>query len=132
MTGTAHTTTASVAEELVSLCRVGKNMDAIAKLYSPDIVSVESSGSPEMPAEMRGIDAINKKNEWWVANNEVHSAEVTGPFLGAGDQFAVHYNYETTFKPTGQRMNMAEMALYTVENGKITHEHFYYNATPPA
>lgn len=130
MTATAPTTTASVAEELVSLCRVGKNMDAIAKLYSPDIVSVESSGSPEMPAEMRGIDAIKKKNEWWLENNEVHSADAVGPFLGNGDQFAVHYNYETTFKPTGQRMKLTEMALYTVENGKIAREHFFYNMPP--
>jgi len=129
MTATATTTSTSisaVARELIELCRVGRNEEAIEKLYAPNIVSVESMGNAEMPAEMRGIDAIRGKNAWWVENNEVHSATVTGPFIGEG-QFAVKFEYETTFKPTGKRMNMAEMALYTVENGKIVHEHFFYN-----
>lgn len=127
----APSSTAAVANELVALCRAGRNADAIAKLYSPDIVSIESMGSATMPAEMRGIDAIRKKNEWWAANNEVHSAAAHGPYVG-DDQFAVHYEYETTFKPTGQRMRMTEMALYTVSDGKIVREQFFYNTTPPA
>lgn len=36
--------------------------------------------------------------------------------------------YETTFKPTGQRIGMREMALYTVKDGKIVREEFFYNA----
>ena len=124
-TPTSSSTT-SIAQELVDLCRDGKNMDAIDKLYSPEIVSIESMGNETMPAEMTGIDAIRQKNKWWVDNNEVHSAEVNGPFVGERE-FAVHYNYETTFKPTGQRMKMTEMALYTVEGGKIVKEHFFYN-----
>ncbi len=43
-----------------------------------------------MPAEMQGINAIRGKNQWWLDNNEVHSAEVNGPFVG-DRQFAVHY-----------------------------------------
>jgi len=42
-------------------------------------------------------------------------------------QFAVKYEYDTTFKPTGERLQMIEMALYTVADGKIVHEHFFYN-----
>lgn len=119
--------TAAVANELVSLCREGRNMDAIEKFYSPNIVSVESGSAPDMPAEMRGIDAIKGKNQWWYENNEVHSAMVNGPFVHAGNQFAVEYTFETTFKPTNTRSTMREMALYTVEDGKIVHEHFFYN-----
>ncbi len=126
-TDTATTSTAAVAQELVSFCQAGRNMDAIAKLYSPDVVSVESAGSPEMPAEMRGIDAIRQKNEWWFANHEVHSAEAIGPFVGDGDQFAVRYNFDATFKPSGERTPLTEMALYTVKDGKIVREHFFYN-----
>ncbi len=43
--------TKQVGEKLVSLCRVGKNLDAVESLYSKDIVSVEAQGSPEMPAQ---------------------------------------------------------------------------------
>jgi ketosteroid isomerase-like protein len=126
MTAKAPASTATVAQELVALCREGRNLDAVNRLYSPRIVSIESSETPEMPAEMSGIDAIRGKHEWWDANNEVHSAKVHGPFLGE-DQFAVHFTWDATFKPTGQRSTMSEMALYTVKDGKIVREEFYYN-----
>lgn len=126
MTAKAPASTATVAQELVTLCREGRNLDAVNRLYSPRIVSIESSGTPEMPAEMSGIEAIRAKHEWWDANNEVHSAQVNGPFLGE-DQFAVQFTWDATFKPTGQRSTMSEMALYTVKDGKIVREEFFYN-----
>jgi ketosteroid isomerase-like protein len=119
-------TTAAVANELVALCREGKNMDAINKLYSPDIVSIESMGNEQMPAEMKGIEAIRGKNQWWVDSHEVHAATANGPYVG-GDQFAVHYIYDVTFKPTSKRMAMKEMALYTVKDGKVVREEFFYH-----
>jgi len=128
-TATAPTTTAAVAEELVSFCRAGKNMDAINSLYSPDIVSIESMGNETMPREQKGIDAIRGKNQWWGENNVVHAADVQGPFVGNDDKFAVDYNYDVTFKPTGKRNNMEEMALYTVKDGKVVREQFFYRTT---
>jgi ketosteroid isomerase-like protein len=128
-TATAPATTA-IAEELVSLCRQGRNLDAIEAFYSPDIVSVESMGNEQMPREMRGIDAIKGKNQWWAENNTVHSATADGPFVGPDDKFAVYYNYDVTFKPTGQRMPMEEMALYTVKDGKVVREQFFYRTGP--
>jgi len=125
-TATTGTETATIARELVALCQAGRNQEAIEKFYSPNIVSVESVGNEEMPAELRGIDAIRGKNEWWVQNNEIHSAKATGPFIG-DDQFAVKFDYDTTFKPTGEHVQMTEMALYTVADGKIVHEHFFYH-----
>jgi ketosteroid isomerase-like protein len=127
MTAAAPASTAAVAQELVALCRARRNLDAIDKLYSPKIVSIEPVGSPQMPAEMSGIDAIRGKNEWWFANNELHSTEANGPFVGEG-QFAVQYTFDATFKPTGQRNKMTEMALYTVKDGKIVREQFFYHA----
>jgi ketosteroid isomerase-like protein len=128
MTTATATNTATIAEELVSLCRAGRNTDAINSLYSPDIVSVESMGNEAMPREQKGIDAIRGKNQWWAENNEVHSAQVDGPFLG-DDKFAVYYNYDVTFKPSGKRNNMEEMALYTVNDGKIVREQFFYRTS---
>ena len=126
MTATATASTATIAQELVKLCRQGHNLDAVNRFYSPNIVSIESVGTPEMPAEMTGIDAVRKKHHWWDENNEVHSSEANGPFIGE-NQFAVQYTYETTFKPTGQRSRFTEMALYTVKDGKIVREQFFYN-----
>ena len=126
MTTTADNSTASIATELVSLCREGRNAEAVDKFYSPHIVSIESSGTAEMPAEMTGIDAIREKHKWWEENNEIHGVEINGPFIGE-DQFAVHYVFDTTFKPAGQRSKMEEMAMYKVKDGKVVHEHFFYN-----
>src|SRR6476620_8218822 len=107
MTTTTSTATGAIAEELVAFCRAGRNTDAINTLYSPEIVSIESMGSEQIPREQKGIDAIRKKNQWWAENNIVHSAEVDGPFVG-DDKFAVYYKYDITFKPTGQRQPMEE------------------------
>jgi ketosteroid isomerase-like protein len=126
MATAAPATTAAVAHELVSLCRELRNLDAIASLYSPDIVSIEPVGSEEMPAEMRGRDAVRQKNEWWFDTHDVHSADVAGPFVGE-DQFAVRYDFDVTDRSSGQRMQMSEMALYTVKDGKIVREQFFYH-----
>jgi ketosteroid isomerase-like protein len=119
--------TKDIAQDLVDLCRKNQNVEAINKYYSNDIVSVESASAPGMPAEMRGIDAVRGKNQWWIENHEIHNAKANGPFVG-DNQFAVEYDYDVTAKPTGKRMQIQEMALYTVKDGKIVHEHFYYNA----
>ena len=129
MTTASSSATAAIAEELVSFCKAGRNMDAIETLYSPDIVSIESMGNASMPREVKGLDAVRGKGEWWRTNNEVHAATVDGPFVGDDDKFAVYYNFDVTFKPTGKRNNMEEMALYTVKDGKVVREQFFYRTS---
>ena len=115
-----------VGKQLVALCKQGENLQAVKTLYSPDVVSVEASSMPNMPAEMKGMDAILGKNKWWVDNHEVHAATCEGPFPH-GDQFIVRFNYDVTNKPSGKRMQMDEAALYTVKDGKIVREEFFYS-----
>ena len=115
-----------IGKQLVSLCKQGKNQEAIDTLYSPDIVSVEAMAMPNMDQTQKGIDAIKGKNAWWEQNHEMHGGEVRGPFPN-GNQFIVHFKYDVTPNHTGKRMTMEEMGLYTVENGKIAKEEFFYN-----
>ncbi len=120
--------TKQVGDKLVELCRQNKNMEAIDTIYDQDIISLEAQSMPEMPAEMRGIDAIRGKNQWWFDNHEVHGAEASGPYVN-GDRFAVDFNYDITPKVgpmEGKRHNMQEVALYTVADGKIVKEEFFY------
>ena len=117
--------TIEVANTLVQLCREGRNHDAIRQLYAANVVSVEASAPQGMSRESVGRDAVLAKGQWWVDNHEVHSASVTGPWPN-GDQFIVGFDFEVTFKPTGQRFPMKEMGLYTVQNGEIVHEAFFY------
>ena len=118
-------TTMELGRKLVELCRQGQNLQAIETLYSPDIVSVEAAGMPGMPAEMQGRDAILGKNKWWVENHDIHSASCDGPYPH-GDRFIVNFKYDITNKPSGKRMQMEEAALFTVRDGKIGREEFFY------
>lgn len=118
-------TTLEVGKKLVELCKANKNLEAVETLYSPNIVSVEAASMPNMPAEMKGLDAVKGKNQWWLDNHEVHSASCDGPYPH-GDRFIVHFDYDVTSKPTQHRMRMKEMALYTVEGGKVVREEFFY------
>lgn len=118
--------TLEVGKKLMDLCQRGENLKAIETLYSPDIVSIEAVAMPDFPKEMRGIDEIKKKNKEWVDNADVHSAEAHGPFP-AGDRFAIYYKYDMTNKKNNQRTEMEEMGLYTVKDGKIVKEEFFYH-----
>ena len=120
--------TKTIGKKLVDYCNRGENMKAIEELYGKDIVSVEAMSMPDMPAEMRGIDKIRGKNQWWYDNNEVHSGRAEGPYPQK-DRFAVKFHYETTPKQgpnAGKRVNMDEVGLYTVKDGKIVREEFFY------
>jgi ketosteroid isomerase-like protein len=114
--------TQSLAEDLVAMCRRGEFAQSGEKYWADDVVSLEP-----MPGEMatlRGKDAVRGKTEWWEANNEVHAVEVEGPYV-YGDQFAVRFRMEMTPKG-GERTAMDEVAVYTVRDGKIAEERFFY------
>ena len=119
-------TAAEVGQGICDLCREGKNLEAVNKYYADDVVSVEAAAFGDMPRTMKGIEAVRGKHHWWEENNEVHSADVQGPFPHGDEKFAALHSYETTFKPTGQRNTMTEVAVYTVKDGKVTREEFFY------
>jgi ketosteroid isomerase-like protein len=115
--------TEEVGKKLVEICRKGEWMKAIDALYAKDIVSVEANAMENMPAEMRGIDQVRGKTEWWEKNMEVHSAKVTGPFV-ARDTFVVQFDVDVTDKASKKRMQMSEVGIYTVKDGKVAREEF--------
>lgn len=121
--------TLEVGKKLVELCKQHKYAEAMNTLYSPNIVSVEAGAPPGQSARVEGIAAVKGKAEWWEKNHEIHSSEVTGPWPH-GDRFIVRFSYEVTAKGgpmAGKRFKMDEAALYTVKDGKVVHEEFFYN-----
>src|SRR5438876_546388 len=98
-------------------------LDALDDLYAKDIVSVEAREMENMPAEMRGIDQVRGKTEWWEKNMEVHSAKVSGPFV-ARDTFVVQFDIDVTEKASKKRMQMSEVGIYKVKDGKVVCEEF--------
>ena len=116
--------TIEIARKYVELCKKGQN-DAALELFSSDAVSIEAMDMPGFPKEARGLKAIIEKGKRWNENNEVHSASVDGPWPN-GNRFIVRFAFDVTNKQTGRRNKMDETGLFTVENGKIVREEFFY------
>jgi ketosteroid isomerase-like protein len=119
--------TTAIANRLVELCRLGKNFDAMQELYSDDVVSVEAFPMPDGTREFKGKAGVIGKSEGWAAIHEVHDARVGGPLV-AEPHFCVSFWFDVTNKVTGQRMQMDELAVYQVADGKIVREEFFYGA----
>ena len=121
----SHPSTTEIGQQLVALCNAGKNLEAVDTLYDEKVESVEAAEAGGFPAVSEGVAAARAKNVWWVENHEVHASTAAGPFRGLrDDQFAVVFEVDTTFKPSGERQTMSELALYTVANGKVVREEF--------
>jgi ketosteroid isomerase-like protein len=118
-----------VGKKLVELCRKGKESEAVNTLYSQNIVSIEPQAGPSGAARQEGLKAIKAKAEWWEKNNEVRKREVEGPWPH-GDRFIVRFKYDVTVKAgpmAGQSMSLDETGLYTVKDGKVVQEEFFYS-----
>ncbi|QLY26716.1 nuclear transport factor 2 family protein [Bdellovibrio sp. KM01] len=126
MNAQAQQDTLAVGKKLVDYCKRNKVVEAINDLYGKDIESREAFETPGMPAESRGIENALKKNKQWEETMEVHSSQIDGPFP-LDDRFAVHFKYDVTDKKTQKKWAMEEVGVYTVKDGKIVKEEFFYS-----
>jgi hypothetical protein len=118
-------TSLEIGKRYVALCKEGKFEDCLHSLFAPNAVSVEAAAPPGTDRTSKGIEAIRAKGKWWADNHTVHKVDVSGPYPH-DDRFAVRFVFDFTHKPSGKRTTMEEVALFTVENGKITREEFFY------
>jgi hypothetical protein len=115
--------TEEVAQKVVELVRKQAWHEALDTLYDKNIVSIEASASEGESPEKRGIDQVRGKTDWWLENMQVHSFKANGPFV-AHDRFVVQYDADVTDKNSNKRMQLSEVGVYTVKDGKIVHEEF--------
>ncbi len=118
-------TGSEIGKKYVALCKEGKFGECIDTLFAKDASSVEAAAPPGVERTAKGVEAIHAKSKWWNENHTVHKAEVTGPFPH-DDRFAVRFVFDVTNKPSGRRMTMDEIGLFTVVGGKIAREEFFY------
>ncbi len=110
---------AEIGKDLVTLVNQGKADEAVSRWYDTTILSVEGDGQ-----SWKGLKSLQAKNDWWYANHEPHSLMAEGPYVGATG-FAVRYSM--SFTPRGkQRIQMTEVGVYTVRDGKIVREEYMY------
>ena len=124
METTSATGTKEVAEKLVNWFNQGEMMKCYQELYSPDIVSIETGDSSEM-GEIKGMDAVQRKGEWWQNTFEVHKTEASEPLV-ADKFFSVRFYMDTTHRESGKRTQESEIGVYEVKDGKIVKEQFFY------
>lgn len=117
-------TTLEIAHRLVALCRDQQWEVAQRELYADDAVSVEPYETPATPKVTKGLENLVAKGRQFVAMvDTMHALTVSDPLV-AGQSFACTMALDVTFK--GQpRMQMAELCVYEVKDGKIVSEQFH-------
>ncbi len=113
-----------IADKLVAHCRQARWEAAQRELFADTAVSREPFPPPVGDQETKGLAAIIEKGRKFDALIEqVHSLTVSDPLVAA-NSFAVTMSLDVTMK--GQpRMQMAELCVYEVKDGKIVSEQFH-------
>ncbi len=112
-----------IARRLVELCREGKYPQAIEELYADD-----STGHEDFMggATMGDKAAIRHGTEHWLAVNDLKDNKVGDPMF-FGDRFVVRFTGTMVKKDGTGEHAYEEIGLYTIENGKITKQEFFYD-----
>ena len=119
-------TTQEVANRFQELANDGK-FDVIQdELFSANAESVEpASGLAMGMTNAKGLAAIKEKGKKFNEQvEEMHGGYSSVPVVG-GEYFSVAMGMDVTMKGAG-RVNMDEIAVYEVKDGKITKEQFFY------
>ncbi len=93
--------------------------------WHPDFVSVESDGQ-----EYAGRDAVQAKCEQWMSMMTVHGCAAHGPYV-TPNGFCIRYELDFEAKDGSfPRMQVDEIAHYTVTGGKVSREEFFGRPMP--
>lgn len=110
-------------------CNAGTERVGLDTLYHADCVSVEALEGPN-GQEAHGLVAIRGKHDWWDSAFEEHKLSAEGPYFNAPNRFTLIFQMDVTERESGQRMQMSEIGLYTVDSdGLITREEFFFAPT---
>jgi hypothetical protein len=117
-------TTKEIAARLKELCSQGKFEEVLNELFAPDAVSIEPYAANGFEKETKGIEAIKGKGALWNSMvEENHGFSISEPVI-ADNSFALSMGMDVTMKGRG-RMNVKEICLYKVKDGKIISEEFF-------
>ena len=110
----------------VQAMRDRRGLAHIDEIYAESAESIEAVVPPGRDQRIaKGRGAIRGKREDWLATHEIHKLEADGPYIHPPGRFGVRFEVEVTQKATGRKMTMREIAIYSVEGGKIVREEFF-------
>lgn len=115
-----------LGQEFVQGMRDRRGIAHVDEIYDENAESVEAVVPPGRDVRIaKGRGAIKAKREDWVATHEIHKLDVDGPYIHPPNRFGVRFEAEVTEKATGRQMTLREVAVYSVEEGKIVREEFF-------
>jgi len=113
---------AEIGADLVALFNAGKADEPCRKWWANEVVSIEGMGMA-----FHGKKAAEEKNKGWYEQHELLGGTAEGPYVGATG-FAVKFNVHARERATGREIQMNEVGVYTVRDGKIICEEFMYGS----
>ncbi|MEP7258708.1 MAG: SnoaL-like domain-containing protein [Flavitalea sp.] len=117
-------TTQEIATRLSQLCRKGEFETAQKELFADDVISIEPYAANGFEKETKGLANIFKKGLQFAETTEkLHGIKVSEPIV-TNQSFAFILDMDVTMKKGG-RMNMAELCVYKVKDGKVISEEFF-------
>lgn len=117
-------TTQQIADRLVELCRKADFEAAQKELFADDASSHEPEASEVFEKDTYGLQAIIEKgHKFEDITQEIHKLEVSEPIV-ATHSFALIMRMDMTMKGK-DRMDMSELCVYNVKDGKIISETFH-------
>jgi hypothetical protein len=117
-------TTQEVAARFDELAQQEKWFEIQDELFAEDIRSIDPLNSPYL-GRAEGKDAVRKKGEDFVKRIQaIHRAFTTEPLV-IGNHFVVGREKDMTVQPHG-RIQINQVMLYEVKEGKIIMEQFFY------
>jgi hypothetical protein len=123
-TKTKMMTTQEVASRFNELAQQEKWFEIHDELFADDVRSVEPPGSPYMP-NAEGKAGVRKKAEEFISRITGAHRFYTSEPLVCGNHFTVAREKELTVTGHG-RIEIKEIMLYEVKDGKIVLEQFFY------
>ncbi|MEM6382756.1 MAG: SnoaL-like domain-containing protein [Pseudomonadota bacterium] len=121
-------TVMEIANALAAHCRAGTESEGLKTLFADNAVSVEAMPMPGTDSQVtEGLEGIRGKHAWWDNAMEMIESEVLGPYPHQPNKFALVFKGMAKVKETGEDFPMDEIAIYTVDGGKIVREEFFYS-----
>ncbi|SIN65171.1 SnoaL-like domain-containing protein [Parasphingorhabdus marina DSM 22363] len=116
-----------LAHDFSALIRSGKAIIAAEKYWASDIVSIEPEATTEhAPAIVTGFYAAREKLTGWLSHSAMEELSIDGPFI-TGNRFALFIDMLIKRRATGECQPFSEIAIYTVRDGKIIEERYFYD-----
>lgn len=115
-----------LGQVLVQAMRDRRGIAHVDDIYAENAESVEAVVPPGRDVRIvSGRGAIKAKREDWVATHDIQKLDADGPYIHPPNRFAVRFEAEVTQKASGRQMTLREVAVYSVEEGKIVREEFF-------